>query len=283
MEEQNIPQNVFEKVKRIRESNLLDLKDIAKKSRIQLQYLEAIESGNLSAVPDVYDKLFFQTYLSFLPLKEDEKKEILNEFRIERLKIKPEKTTTIRNLKSVELDQSDIKRYKNLFIALPVLMVITIIGFLAFNSESNKVETEATIEEISIYDVVNQVTKRDSLLADSIKKAAEKNRPVASGKVTVELDAAEQTWLRVVADHADTSEYLLKKEEKLSLDADSTLEFLVGKANGISFTVNGKKIGILGRSGQVISYLKATANGVVSKRVKTIQKKETSNDSLSTQ
>ncbi len=281
MEEQNTPLNVFEKVRQIRESNLLDLKDIAKKSRIQLQYLEAIESGNLSAIPDVYDKLFFQTYLSFLPLEDDEKKEILNEFQIERQKIKPEKTTTIRNIKAVELDQSDIKRYKNLFIALPILLVITIIGFLAFNSESNKVATKEPIEEISIYEVVKQVTQKDSLRADSTKKAAEKS--MAVHKVEVELNAAERTWLRVIADHADTSEYLLKNEEKLILNADSTLEFLVGKANGISFTVNGEKIGILGQPGQVISYLKATEKGVVNKRIKTIQNRETSSDTLSTQ
>ena len=282
MDEQNTPQNVFEKVRLIRESHLLDLKDIAKKSRIQLQYLEAIESGNLSVIPDVYDKLFFQTYLGFLPLTEDEKKEILKEFQIERQRIKPEKATTIRNLKAVELDQSDIKRYKNLFIALPILLVIVIIGFLAFNSESNKVKPEAPVEEISIYEVVNEVAKKDSLIADSTKKATHKNLKTAKGTVDVELNAAERTWLRVVADHADTSEYLLKKEEKLTLNADSTLEFLVGKANGISFTVNGEKIGILGKPGQVISYLKATEKGIVNKRIKTIQKKETSSDTLST-
>ena len=283
MDEQNTPQNVFEKIRLIRENHLLDLKDIAQKSRIQLQYLEAIESGNLEAIPDVYDKLFFQTYLTFLPLTEDEKKEILKEFQIERQKIKPEKSTTIRNLKAVELDESDIKRYKNLFIALPILLVIVIIGFLAFNSESTKVKPEAPIEEISIYEVVHEVTKKDSLLADSTEKAAEKKQPLAGkGKVNVELNAAERTWLRVVADHADTSEYLLKKDEKLSLGADSTLEFLVGKANGISFTVNGEQIGILGQPGQVISYLKATEKGIVNKRIKTIQKKETSSDTLRT-
>ncbi len=283
MEEQASPTNVFEKVKQIREKQNLSLKEIAKKSRIQLQYLEALESGNLSAVPDVYDKLFFQTYLSFLKLSEAKKEEILKEFREERRKIKPQLTTTVRKLRTVELDKSDITRYKNLFIALPVLLVLIIIGFMVINSETGKLASDQPVEEISIYDVVKEVANKDSLHADSTRNTLTKKPSVTAENVAVRLNAIEQTWLRAVKDHSDTSEYLLKKDEQIVLNADSVLEFLVGKANGLNFTINEKNEGILGKPGQVITYLKVTEQGIVGKRIKSINVKETQNDSLRVQ
>ena len=85
----------------------------------------------------------------------------------------------------------------------------------------------------------------------------------------------------MVKDRTDTSEYLLRKGERLNLTADSTLVFLVGNAAGINFTVNGKNEGVLGQEYQVISYLKITKDGIVSKRLKEIIKENAAIDSNS--
>ena len=66
MDEQDINESLFERLKKIRIQQNLDLSEISSKSRIQIKYLEAIESGNIEQIPNVYDKLFFQTYISFL-------------------------------------------------------------------------------------------------------------------------------------------------------------------------------------------------------------------------
>ena len=65
--------NIFDELKNIRTQKGISLETISKDSRIQLSYLQAIESGEFEKIPEVYDKLFFQTYLSYLNIDDPEK------------------------------------------------------------------------------------------------------------------------------------------------------------------------------------------------------------------
>ena len=80
----------------------------------------------------------------------------------------------------------------------------------------------------------------------------------------------ERTWLRYIKDRADTTENMLYSGNVVKINADSTIHFLVGNAAGINFTINGEQKGVLGKPGEVISYLKITKKGIVGQRMKTI-------------
>jgi hypothetical protein len=99
-------------------------------------------------------------------------------------------------------------------------------------------------------------------LAEALKS---KNQ---TGDVNVSFKAIEKTWLRYVKDRSDTMELLLRVDDNVAVEADSLLEFLIGKADGLDFTINGENAGVLGDSGEIIINLAITKDGIINKRIK---------------
>lgn len=54
----------YNKYKKFRIENNIDLKDISKRTKIDLKYLRALEKGKFADIPPVYVKLFFKAYIS---------------------------------------------------------------------------------------------------------------------------------------------------------------------------------------------------------------------------
>jgi len=269
--------DMFEELKNIRLKKKLDLEKIAEKTKIHIKYLNAIESGNYKDIPEIYDKLFFQTYLSALKIRNMEK--YLEHYRELRREIKPDYTTTIQKIRSMKSDPVRFTKTKQLYLIIPVIVVVIIIIFLALNSKMLNTENKEPVKELSVREAASEIERKINPVPDSLKTPSAVNADTQSVKVG--LLTQKLTWIRLVKDRADTSEYLLRKGERLNLTADSTLVFLVGNAAGINFTVNGKKEGVLGQEYQVISYLKITKDGIVSKRLKEIIKENAAIDSNS--
>ena len=83
----------------------------------------------------------------------------------------------------------------------------------------------------------------------------------------------------LVRDNSDTSEYLLQPGNILSEKADSVMIFLIGNAGGVLFNVNGTDVGKLGSTSEIVTNLKITNEGIVSKKLK-VMPKEVKVDSL---
>ena len=56
--------------KDIRKSKNIAIEDIVKKTRIQMQYIHAIEKGNFQDLPSVYIRLFLKSYCKIIGLDE---------------------------------------------------------------------------------------------------------------------------------------------------------------------------------------------------------------------
>lgn len=274
MTEKDKAQSLFEELKQKRIDQKLDLAEIAKESKIQLKYLQAIEAGRLEDIPHVYDKFFFQTYLSFLDVENPE--QIMAEFREYRKSKRPQYTTTMHRLKTADINPRRASLLGKFYIIIPLVILVVIIIILAINSVGVESNSETNIKELPIRDIVDQLESRADTSAQLSE--AETANSAASASVTINLEAIDRTWLRAIEDRADTSEYLMQTGERLTLEADSTMEFLVGNAAGLKFTVNDENLGVLGTEGEVISYLKINASGIVQKRLKKVNRETTVND-----
>ncbi|MGD9897887.1 MAG: helix-turn-helix domain-containing protein [Calditrichaceae bacterium] len=272
--------SIFEQLKNIRLEQKIDLNDVAKKSRIQVKYLEAIEAGEIEQIPEVYDKLFFQTYLSFLSLENPQS--FLDEYqKLRKQSRNSPPTTTIRKIATSAVESEGMFSLKKILFVLPVVVLVFIIAFMAFHSEKVETADSKTVKELSVRDVVNEIEAKNTAVTDTTVAPAE-GKPVksASESVRVKLNVTELTWLRFIKDKSDTTEYTLTSGNILNISADSTLVFIVGNAGGVNFTINGKNEGVLGKSAEVIMYLKITNKGIVDKRMKQVAKKEVISDSL---
>src|SRR5207247_6088309 len=108
------------------------------------------------------------------------------------------------------------------------------------------------VQEISFYDMVNE--HESAGLPVSIKKdtfVAPVPRPLAAASradsLTLEAVAAESVWVHLVIDGKDTREYMLSPSHHLRWTAGSSFLISLGNADGISFTLNGQKLGSLGK------------------------------------
>tara|TARA_B100000073_G_scaffold13062_1_gene10833 strand:+ start:93 stop:896 length:804 start_codon:yes stop_codon:yes gene_type:complete len=54
----------YNRYKKFRIENNIDLKDISKRTKIDLKYLQALERGKFAEIPPIYVKLFFKAYIN---------------------------------------------------------------------------------------------------------------------------------------------------------------------------------------------------------------------------
>ena len=54
----------YNKYKKFRIENNIDLKDVSRRTKIDLNYLHSIERGKFAEIPPVYVKLFFKAYIN---------------------------------------------------------------------------------------------------------------------------------------------------------------------------------------------------------------------------
>jgi hypothetical protein len=72
-------------------------------------------------------------------------------------------------------------------------------------------------------------------------------------KLSLQITARENTWIKVIIDEQESTEYNLNTGDDLELEATTGYNLLIGDAGGIQITLNGKPIAIPGESGQVVT------------------------------
>jgi hypothetical protein len=79
-------------------------------------------------------------------------------------------------------------------------------------------------------------------------KAVEKRAAYA-----LEIVCHEDTWLKIIADDARATEHQMKPGDKITLNAETMFNLLIGNAGGISVQLNGQPVPVPGGSGQVVN------------------------------
>ena len=153
----------YNKYKKFRIENNIDLKDVSKRTKIDLKYLQAIERGKFAEIPPVYVKLFFKAYISEIGVDINEALLELDSFLNQKnnaksLKFVPDegtkKTNLFKKINSENLFNSTV------FIGIASFLLILMLSF-SLNSNSN----------ISQKDLENElrITKSDLIEFYSIR------------------------------------------------------------------------------------------------------------------
>ncbi|MFQ5857260.1 MAG: DUF4115 domain-containing protein [Anaerolineae bacterium] len=80
-------------------------------------------------------------------------------------------------------------------------------------------------------------------------------RPTRSQELTLGLRATARSWLRVVLDGETVFEGTLIPGDERTWKAKRDIVLRTGNAGGLIATINGRDLGALGNSGQVLDYL----------------------------
>ena len=83
--------------------------------------------------------------------------------------------------------------------------------------------------------------------------------------ISLQLKAVEQTWLSLQADDQSGQDMILKLGEEITFQASARILMKLGNAGGLDLVLNGKPLGKLGKSGEVLNLI-VTPQGVEVKR-----------------
>ena len=72
-------------------------------------------------------------------------------------------------------------------------------------------------------------------------------------KQTLQITVLQNTWVKVIIDEKESTEYNLKSGDDIELEATSSYNLLIGDAGAIKITLNDKPVLIPGESGQVVT------------------------------
>ena len=274
--------NNFQGLKAKRKALGLSLKDVFRRTRVSVAYLEAIENGDFHLLPEsIYAKNFIKSYARVLDM--DSKlilasyEEYLNSLSI------------LENLPPEDvLDKvsffTKIAHYGPFWGIISILIVIAFVMWLismqyrpateimndsigkVSASVENKgqivntpVNTSSSINEQTTANLNPAVIDPDqqaqvaSLGGNvTVKSSAEDERPVVNEEVShLIIRATEETWIKIKTDQNPVSRVFLRPGEKIEYKAAS-FDIDIGNAGGVKIKFRGKEIENLGKSGQVI-------------------------------
>jgi hypothetical protein len=179
------------------------------------------------------------------------------------------------------------KLHKYFWISLAALIIV-VTGYFTYRQYIHETNNQITIREIPSSEISNNFVSFNSNSPKVVEDAGLKpDSENISSQTTekeeifvVELKALDTTWIRQICDGQDTTEYTLPTGLNHRVEAKQEVKFMVGKADGVEFWLNGENLGKMGQADEVILSLIISDKGIIEKRLKKVNKKpEARNDS----
>jgi cytoskeletal protein RodZ len=213
--------------KSVREEKGITLADIHRATKIPLRLLKAIEEKEFAELPEpTFARNLIRSYCRYISC---DPSELLTLYEAYLSLKRPVTPTTPTNTPQVS--------HKNL-LSRCILggAIFTILG-----------------AAVIFYILTEQPPPMPSTPPPSPPPAAPVEAPPTEKKeLQIKIIAQEDTWLRITADDESPLEVLLKPGEKIERTALNQLTVDIGNAGGIEVIFQGKSLGKLGKSGEVV-------------------------------
>ena len=253
------PQESVPNLKALREAGGLSLPDIFETTRVGLIYLAAVESGEFNRLPPpVYARNFIRKYARTVGIDE---KPILNRYEKYLESLKP-------IVKETEIQKPWPEtggRNRFLFASLAAVIIAgALVSALFLYDQAGKpaspppvvdLPSPAPVAPEPAPTAVVPASSAQATAAGSVTASpgAAIQPPAAAGKMyRLVIEARELTWIRITEDRNPAYQALLKPGDKIERMASDYFQLDIGNAGGINLAFQGKPLGSLGKSGQII-------------------------------
>jgi transcriptional regulator with XRE-family HTH domain len=250
-----------------REAKGITLQQIASRTKIDLKYLKAIESGNFGILPELYIRAFIKEYAQFVELDPDEtirkfdlaKKGILDQPELEMRGDAAEAphpvpepkydTTTAPHLKSdqsADNQPSTLRKdYRIYIVAVSSAIAILILAyFLLFRNSADEILTEQAYKEA--------VTGERYELA---KPKPEETFISEDDSLKLTITTNDRVWLKVLKDNIEVFRNFRDAKTTLNVRAFKEFRVVVGNAAFVSMKLNNKPLILVGKKGEIRNYI----------------------------
>ncbi len=263
-----------EELKSARIKSDLSLQQIANKTRIDLKFLEAIEEGNFSFLPDLYVKAFLKEYSKIVGLdenlilrkyeaakkgkayeeNEEETGELKNAKQQEEPELKKENPNESKpyNFGEPEVDKSEVSAYaahkKRVMIAgsaAAVVIIFLIVYFAFLQGGSQIIVPEKPYEQV-------RKESKERFTEETPKSKPENSiEALPSDSLLLNIETTDTSWVKILLDDSVTEEFTLFPYSKKDIKAKNNYKLIVGNAAAVHFKLNNKPLNFTGKNRQV--------------------------------
>jgi hypothetical protein len=246
----------FHSLRQAREEKNISLQHISEATLINIRFLEAIERGDISILPQTYIRAFLREYASFIGLDPSETMKRYDQvIGAATPAAEPPSGTespvigiTPKPTAEAGSDES-LGHAKTIRTATLVILVAAAIVVLAIlrNGSSTPPPREMPFQ--------NVVKENEERIAGTVgeKQVAAKSPSAAPGdSLRLAAVITDSVWVYMVIDQQEPKEYLFPPNRKMSWKAHDRFVITLGNAGAIQFTLNQKFLGTLGKSGTVV-------------------------------
>jgi cytoskeletal protein RodZ len=243
--------------KRAREARGVSLDRIAEETRISTRFLQAIEKEEFHLLPGgIFNRGFVRTFAERVGLDPDQAVadyERLTEYR-----------DSAEPVHEAAAETSKMERHLYIGAAGALVLLIAIYYLVTRNSgvpAGFMNEPASTVTQAATPPPAPAV---EQTAEQSVAPRAEPQPPVAieqtparaAEQLSIEVEALETTWVKLITDGTRITEEVLEPGMTRRYTAGMSIDITIGNAGGLMLTVNGRPLRRpLGRSGQVRQFV----------------------------
>jgi cytoskeleton protein RodZ len=228
--------------KRARESAGLTLEKIAADTRISTRFLAAIENEEFHLLPGgVFNRGFIRSYAERVGLNPER---ALSDYDQISSAVEPP-GETLQNVERADMQKTE----RSLYPIAAGLLALLIIVFYVVTRNGNAAEPAAPAVPPAAVTPAPQAPAPPPVVPEPAPE------PVPPADVTpplvLDLEIKDLSWMRITLDGSVALNDNLQPGAKHQFTATSSIDVMTGNAAGASFTINGREVGVLGKSGEV--------------------------------
>lgn len=262
--------NFFEKYKKLRKDQKIDLTDIENRTKINIKYLEALETGSFDLIQEPYTRLFLRAYINEIGADPDLAISELSEYLLKKdsskdkdtEKTEQKKSTSdeikrdvsipsekkSRNFQAISLNVS--KKVENrttiippnlikgiLFLVFWVIIIIVIRNITLENK--NEIPNAKTMQiENKITNFINfQQIQADFLEISSLQTTIEQSLPLI-----VKIVSKNALGIVSAQDSLEVKSFSITSGDQKTYSFDTNLDILLNHSEGVTIFINGDAI-----------------------------------------
>ena len=271
-----------EQLRKARLKKGVSLQQMAARTRIDIKFLEAIDNGNFSFLPDLYVKAFIKQYAKAVELDEqetikkyedvlagkaiedDEPKSLLEQkieidkTQQETEKEKPAPIYDGRTTPPKAPDKPDeMKKKLRVFIYAAGIVLAGILVFFSFLNRSSSI----VVEELPYEKVLEETKDRYQVKEETVEPS-----PIifSADSLTLQIvnaDSLDSAWVMVIYDDLKEEDFLLYPKNTKTVHATDNFKFTLGNSGVILLRLDDQLLSFDGKRGSVRHY-EITRNGI---------------------
>lgn len=270
---------IANELKTAREKNSMTLAQLANKTKIDIRFLEAMEHGDFSFLPDLYVRAFLKNYARMVGLNENKMTKKYDAAKqglpyVEEETTSKEKDVKLKTQDSYKEETTIVPKYKpdsakkdalftfdavsganpvqdaatfssrrNLILGLSafgVLILFFFVYFLFIDSGSQQIVVEKPFEE-----VVQQSQRYiENDQSDGIKEV----NPQITDSLYLIISTTDTSWVKMFVDDSSSDEFILLPKSQKTVKAKSNYRITFGNSGAIKLQLNNKPLMFSGKN-----------------------------------